>query len=243
MFNLFSKRTIETIIFFDLDDTLVHTNKFMHDARTFAFSELQKSGLNISLEKLWELFWEVYDQVGANSNYHYNLILDKLNISGDKKKQQYLSIAVDSHRIYRDHNFSSYMETLTPELLKTLKQQGNTLGLISAGIEEKQIEKLQMLHLDKFFKTDLIYITNSKNKEFYEKIANDCIRKYNCRNIWMIGDREKNDITPANLAGFTTIRVQGKGRYRHDYHSSQADYKIADLKTLERITFTPKTYA
>lgn len=243
MNGFFPKRTIETIIFFDLDDTLVHTNRFMHDARDQAFSELQKSGLDLSLEKLWEVFWEVYDEVGANSNFHYNLILDKLNIPEDEKQQLYIPVAVQTHRAFRDQNFSNYMDTLTPELLTTLKQQGNTLGLISAGIEEKQFEKLQMLHLRDFFKSDLMYVTDLKNETFYREIANDCRRKYNCRNIWMVGDREKNDITPANMAGFTTVRVQGNGKYRHDFDESQANYKIAQLETLEKIEFTRKISA
>lgn len=242
MLPFFRKKTIETIIFFDLDDTLVHTNDFMLDARTSAFIQLNKNGLSTSVERLWELFWEVYEQVGANSKYHYNLILDKLNIS-EKEKSKYLSLAVQTHRTFRDQYFSEYMETLTPRLLKTLKEQGNTLGLISAGLEDKQLEKLEMLHIDKFFKSDLIYITQKKNKEFYEKISRDCMRKYNCSNIWMIGDREKNDIVPANLAGFKTIRVQGRGKYRHDYHESEANYKIANIETLERIEFSQKSYA
>ena len=55
------------------------------------------------------------------------------------------------------------------------------------------------------------------------------------KEVYMIGDKETADITPAKIAGLTTIRIKGKGKYNFDFDSSQADYKIESISELLKL--------
>lgn len=219
------------VIFFDLDDTLWRSNDFMVDARNSSFKAMICSGLESNLDELWRYFWNAYEIVGPNSQEHFKLILNNYNVSNNEKLK-YETIGINYYRIYREKNIQKYLFEGVDNILLNLQTEGYDLGILSAGIERKQLQKLKYLGLNKKINKKLIGITNKKNEKFYSKWLNYSKENFKTDNIWMIGDRENNDISPSKNVGFKTIRIKNDGRYSFDYKKSEADYKIENIKSL-----------
>lgn len=221
------------MIFFDLDDTLFNSTIFVNAARDASFQAMIDEGLHTNKIDLWKKFQKVYEEKGPNSTQHYNSILESYGL--DKREiDMYSAIAVMTyHRTKRDiHRF------LPNGVIRVLKKlsKNYTLGIISSGIGIKQWEKLFRLDIDHFFDKTHVYITESiqheKDINLYQKLFIHYKHDLKFDQLFMIGDKESADITPANYTGFTTIRVKGNGKYNGDYLDSKADYKI---ETLEQI--------
>ncbi|MDA3855952.1 MAG: HAD hydrolase-like protein [Candidatus Woesearchaeota archaeon] len=224
------------IIFFDLDDTLFNSALFVNNARDASFQAMIDEGLHTNKNDLWRKFQKVYEEKGPNSTKHYDSILESYGL--DKREiDMYSAVAVMTyHKTKRD--IHRYLPKGVIKVLKKLSKE-YTLGIISSGIGIKQWEKLFRLEIDHFFDKKNIYITDSieheKNINLYQKILIHYKHDLKFKDLFMIGDKESTDITPANYVGFTTIRVKGEGKYNGDYLDSKADYKTENLEQILKL--------
>jgi len=224
---------IKGIIFFDLDDTLFPTTNFVKKAREKSFNAMIDKGLNEdNLEQLKINFEKVYKLEGTNSQTHYQNLLSKYYKIKSPEIEKLVAIAIISYYSEKE-NMKTFPRTY--EILKKL-QKKFILAIISSGDGIKQWDKIYRLKLDKYFNKENILITKSsnfeKNEEGYKKIFEKYSKKYETKNIWMIGDREDNDIIPAKKIGFKTIRI-GTGKYNFDYKKTIADYKYENIYKID----------
>lgn len=233
------------IIFFDLDDTLYTSTQFVDYARKESFKAMIHEGLNIDINTLFQKFEQIYNKEGSNSNQHYNKLLEYYQIP-KPKIDRLVAIAVMTYHRAKEH-LKDYKFEKVDKVLKELKKNYE-LGIISSGNGIKQWDKIYRLELDHYFNPELVFITesyfenekqNNKNENFYKFIYDKVSAQYN--NLWMIGDREDNDIIPAKNAGFKTIRIKGIGKYNgtnedikgpNRIENSVANLKIENIKDL-----------
>jgi len=225
---------VKGIIFFDLDDTLFPTTEFIYNVRTHTFKTLIEEGIRDSIEGMHQKFNIVYKELGSNSEKHYNVLLERYYHLSKREIDRLIAIVLIDY-----YNYKNTMKPFS-NTLKVLKELNNNyvLGIISSGVGVKQWDKIYRLELDHYFHSNDVYITESlnfeKNTQFYNWIFNTYKEKYNTENIYIVGDREDNDIIPAKKAGLKTIRV-GSGKYGFDFDKSCADYKIKSIGDLFKI--------
>ena len=222
-----------TVIFFDLDNTMYHYSKFLADVRNKCFDEIISHGINISKEELIEEFPKLRKKAGSNSTKHFDELLKRFNLS--KRENHYLLSKI----LYVFHTeklkIKKYKFDSVDDILKELIKKGYKIGVITQGLGIKQWDKLLRLDLAKYFNHDDVFITDSlgydfKRRAFYKEIFEQ-YKNLGYSDIWMVGDGEKIDIKPSKKIGFSTIRV-GTGRHNYDYNQTIADYKISEIGKL-----------
>lgn len=214
------------IIFFDIDDTLCNTSEFFKAAVIKSLEILleEQPELNVSINSLFDAYINIYNK-DKNAQNHYSILLKYLGFKKERLNQLE-KILVQSRHNFKFEKYKNFAYIDSIDLIKRLSKQNYTLGIISDGIEKKQLEKLNLLGILNYFDKNLIFITESKNpfkKNFigYKKIYQKIKSKYKSSNLWMIGDREDRDILPAKENNFKTIRIL-RGKYLQSHQISQA---------------------
>ena len=121
-------------------------------------------------------------------------------------------------------------------LLVALKAAGVRCGVISAGLQVKQAEKLVRLRGLPFFDPRAIFFSDQMgvskpNPKIYSK-ACQALDLQPARTLY-VGDRPTHDVTPASQVGMKTVLYRGAGG-KHAAHAGAAkpDHDVADLTAL-----------
>lgn len=221
------------IIFFDLDDTLFESSNFAEFVKKESLKEMISKGLDAEIDSLYDNYKKVYDYLGANARNHYNHLLEEFYDLGRADVDRYVAAAVLKH-----YKLKSAMRLFdnSEKVLKILSDSGYKLGIISSGNGKNQWDKIFTLNLNYYFDKDDVYITEShdfeKESGFYREIFEKYSAMHNTENIYMVGDREDNEIEPAKEAGMKTIRMR-QGKYVEKFPESSADFVVNDYFEFE----------
>ncbi|MBP1995011.1 HAD family hydrolase [Paenibacillus eucommiae] len=202
----------EQTILFDLDDTLVHCNKYFDSVITQYvhsmlgwFSEYGVSFEDIRQKQL-ELDLIGVSQHGFMANrfpqslvetYHYYSALYKRHT---KRKEEDMLLQL-GHTVYE---YSAEPYPHMNETLETLKKSGHQLFLYTGGDISIQMKKVTDTGLDAYFQ-DRIFVTLHKTKEFMESLLLQ--HQFDRRQTWMIGNSARTDVLPALSAGIHSIYI------------------------------------
>jgi putative hydrolase of the HAD superfamily len=216
------------VIFFDIDNTLVKTDEYFDYSLKKSILETKKrfSEIKETEEELLTNYFTIYNQ-NKNAQDHYKLLFEKY-----KNKEEIEKFAV-SIRHQTKTEYKQYGMKYLQETVQKLTNQGYILGIISEGNKEKQLEKLELLGIKKYFTKELIFITNNqfeKNDRAYLKIGTNTIIKYNPKLLIMVGDHYEKDIKPAKKANFITVRID-YGKYKEEVphnEKTNTNYLILD---------------
>lgn len=202
----------EQTILFDLDDTLVHCNKYFDvvidqfvDLMLTWFSghgllaqDIKQKQLQIDLagihihgfmpERFPKSFVETYQWFSG----HFNRKMSA-------KEESWLMQL--GHTVY-EYTVEPY--PLMNETLDQLQQDGHRLFLYTGGDASIQMKKVKDLSLDTYFH-DRIFVTVHKTKEFMETIMHE--QGFDRKHTWMIGNSVKTDVLPALHAGIHSIHI------------------------------------
>ena len=201
------------LIIFDLDDTLINTSaslvpKKLHDALTKMFD----SGLHLSsnVEESFQQLLTINNN-STSGRETIQLFCDNLNQSEFAKvgiEEYYQNIDARKVKITK----IKYCQ----ELLDQLEEDGHTLALVSHGIKEIQLQKIDQAMIDpNQFKK--IYITDKNNKGlYYQKLLLQL--NFTASNTVVIGDNLQRDILPAKKLGVSTIHFKS-GRAKNTKYS------------------------
>ena len=77
-----------TVIFFDLDNTMYHYSKFLAELRDKCFDVIISHGVDVSLEELREEFPKIRKQCGSNSTKHFDELIKRFDLP--KRENHYL---------------------------------------------------------------------------------------------------------------------------------------------------------
>jgi uncharacterized cofD-like protein len=210
-----------TTVIFDLDDTLYDcTGSLIEASRRRAAKAMTEAGLPCTEEEAYQLQKNLADTYGP---YHYvfNEIVQKYH--ADNKL---VTIA------YKAYNSSEVSEIkLFPDVIPTLKElkdKNYKLFLLSAGVHERQEQKIQILGLKPYF--DEIIVTDQEIGPLIEDCIQDLIRRHNLnpKEVVMVGDKAREELRTAKSFGMTTIQML-HGRFKNEPSINECDrpnYKI-----------------
>ncbi|MBE9916653.1 HAD family hydrolase [Paenibacillus donghaensis] len=205
--------TIKQHILFDMDDTLIHCNKYfglvlgeffelLHHwfgEQTFSTDEIRQKQIEIDVANV--------SRTGFSSgSFPYSLIetyryfcrkLDRPIHLEEEQQLNKLGLSVYEHEV---EPYPGMVETL-----ETLQRDGHKLYLYTGGEREIQQRKIDQMKLSNYF-DDRIYITQHKNESTLEQILQQ--GSFDRSITWMIGNSLRTDVVPAVTAGLNSIYLK-----------------------------------
>ena len=226
------------IVFFDVDDTLYSTTAFAEEARRNAVQAMIEAGLQIDLEAGVAELGEVVVEFSSNYSGHFGRLLDRLGPAARGGRNPAVLVAAG---VVGYHRTKEGLQALpdVKEALATLRRMGVRLGVISAGLQVKQAEKLVRLRLLEYFEPLSIFFTDQvgvgkPNPKLFTLACHQS--RVDPRRALYVGDRPTHDADPAHLAGMYTVHYTGAGgKYASEAPRQPLDHSISDMRELPRI--------
>lgn len=206
-------------LLFDLDDTLIHCNKYFH----------------LILEQFSDLMEEWFQPLGIPKSEilrkHTEIDIAGVQVFGFKS-EHFPQSFVDTYRYFSQLTgrpsspleeerlwklgMSVYELEVEPyphmeETLEALAREGHDLHLYTGGDARVQQNKIDRLKLQRFF-DDRIYIRQHKNTEAMEQIIKE--RGLDRSSTWMIGNSLRTDVMPALKCGIHSVYLQHENEWQ-----------------------------
>jgi putative hydrolase of the HAD superfamily len=206
------KQITPQTILFDLDDTLIHCNKYF-DAVLEQFSDLlctwfASYQLLDSAVKMKQL--EI-DIAGVNLN---GFTTDHFPVSLVETYKYFSDVLGRETSLLEEEELlklgqSVYDLQVEPypgmeETLNRLQADGHELYLYTGGIVTHQHKKIESVKLERYF-GDRIFVRQHKTAEALEEIV--VHNGFDRSRTWMIGNSIRTDIVPALRAGIHCIHI------------------------------------
>lgn len=193
----------ESVVFFDVDDTLLDTSKFAETARRAAIEVMVGNGLPLKEDIAYSTLRTVIKEKGSNYDKHFNVLTKSLL---GKEDPMLVALGMVTYHNIKFSLLRPFPKTI--DILIYLKSQGYKLGVISNGITIKQWEKLVRLNIYQFFDE---VITSEEvgfskpSKEIYE----EALRRMKAApdKSVMVGNKFLEDALGAVEAGLSAILV------------------------------------
>lgn len=218
----------ESVVFFDVDDTLLDTSRFAETARRAAIEMMVDNGLPLEKDIAYSTLKTVIREKGSNYEKHFNVLTKALLGEEDP---MLVALGMVTY-----HNVKFSLLRPFPKTIDTLiylKSQGYKLGVISNGITIKQWEKLVRLNVYQFFDE---VITSEEvgyakpSKEIYEEALKRM--KADPDKSVMIGNKFLQDALGAVEAGLSAILVNS---HVTEQEMERIKKENLDIKILESI--------
>lgn len=226
--------TKQTILL-DLDDTLIHCNKYFKETVDTYISKMQE-WFPISKYEIREKQLEFDLESVANYGLHsarfpqsfvstYKYYSEKFNL--DIKTQH-----IDEVYTIGASVFEIEVQPLPGmyDVLNQLTQQGHALYLYTGGDHSNQNRKIVSLELETYFQ-DRVFIFEHKNTASLKQV----LSKINSRpsSTWMIGNSLKTDIKPAIEVGINAIHIPSELEWA--YNNIELEEKYYTLNSLQEV--------
>lgn len=225
-------------LFFDIDDTLISSTGFVDRARERAVDAMLQKGLRAEKAVVLEQLQQVVAEFGSNDDRHFNRLLKRLGpgAAGGVNEALLVTAGVIAYHETKWREFQ--MRPEDQAVLEFLAQTSLELGVISAGLTGKQMEKILRLELDRYIDTRLILITDQvgiakSNPELYRRAAEAAGTSPD--ETMHVGDNATNDVDPAKRAGLKVTWLRGTGKYAALEPQQAPDHVIDDMAELRTI--------
>lgn len=221
-------------VFFDIDDTLFSTTDFAERARREAVEAMRKHGLRLPADHLLRELSEVISEFSSNHEQHFDkLILRLPRRSFDGVNPAILvAAAVHAYHDAKVHQLRPYPDV--PPVLERLAKTDLVRGVITAGLQIKQADKLLRLGLYACFTPTALFISDQigiskPNPKLYQRACDEVgVRP---EETMYVGDHPTHDIDPANALGMVTVRIR-RGKHGGEHGKSKAAYELKGFKDL-----------
>jgi len=222
-------------IFFDLDDTLIHCNRYFYyiiDQFASLMEDMFRPfGLTADAvrEKQTEIDIAGVQVVGFQSDHFPHSFVETYRYFADsfgrpRSKLEEESIWKLGVSVYElDTEPYPHME----ETLSALSERGHELHLYTGGEPLIQRKKIDRFSLDRYF-GDRIYVRRHKNVEALEGILRDV--GVDRSRTWMIGNSIRTDVVPALTAGIHAIHMQAETEWAYNIVGIDVEPKGAFLR-------------
>lgn len=208
-------------IIFDLDDTLIHCNKYFELILGQYFELMttwfEPHGLTTESVRSKQIEVDVagVKKVGfASVNFPESLIETYQYFSSfygrdtsPEEQKQLFSLGMSVY----DQEVEAYPGMV--ETLNSLRDKGHHLYLYTGGEARIQQRKIEQMKLADYF-DDRIYIRQHKNVEALEEILTT--RNFDRHHTWMIGNSLRTDVMPALSAGINCIYIEQKLEWEYN---------------------------
>ncbi|WP_409341383.1 HAD family hydrolase [Paenibacillus sp. MBLB4367] len=199
-------------LLFDLDDTLVHCNKYFDmvidqcadqlmtwfASDRLTADEVKKKQLEIDTARVAvQGFMPDHFPQSLIDTYHYFSALTGRETSRSEEE----SLRELGKSVY-DQEVEPYPNMV--ETLDLLKGEGHSLFLYTGGVATVQERKIKALGLETYF-GDRVFIRRHKTTDALEDILNK--QRFDRDLTWMIGNSIRTDIVPALETGIHAVHV------------------------------------
>ena len=224
------------VVLFDIDDTLYSTTAFARDARHNAVMAMIREGLEIGEDEGVRELTEVVAEFTSNYDEHLDRLLDRLGPSawGGRNPAVLIAAGVVAYHQTKERQLRPLEDAVV--VLRTLHRAGVRVGVISAGLQVKQAEKLVRLGVLPYLDPGAIFFStqmgvSKPNPKIYAK-ACEALRVAPSRALY-VGDRPETDVAPARAVGMRTVHYRGAhGRYSDRPSVPPADHEVELLTEL-----------
>ncbi|MDP5277129.1 HAD family hydrolase [Chengkuizengella axinellae] len=208
-------------ILFDLDDTLIHCNKYYKNVLD-TFIELMKDWFGdygISKQQLKEKQLEIDIHLVEKHGFsagHFPLSLVKtydffckitpIEINKTKKK-----LLKELGETVYSKDVEAYPKMY--ETLEKLRADGHHLHLYTGGEDAIQYKKIKHLGLEEYFEKR-IYITRHKTVHALKDIVMK--QQLEVKETWMIGNSLRTDVKPSLQVGLNTIHIPCETEWKYN---------------------------
>ena len=221
-------------LFFDVDDTLCATTAFTVKARAAAVDAMRSLGLRHPRASLIREQNEVIEEFSSNYGLHLDKLLLRLPPKSFKGINRAILVAagVRAYHDAKDRLLRPFPDV--PNAIRRLARTRLRLGVITAGLEIKQADKLLRLDLYDQFDPGAIFISeqigiSKPNPKLFQR-ACDAVGVKPTQ-AGFIGDHPTHDIDPAHEIGMVTFRVR-RGRLAGAEGRSTPDHDLQNFKEL-----------
>jgi putative hydrolase of the HAD superfamily len=224
------------VVLFDLDDTLYSTSDFAATARREAVRDMIAAGLEVTEDEGVQELAEVVSEFSSNYESHFDRLLDRLGPHrlGGRNRAVLIATGVVAYHRAKERGMHLLPDART--LLDALLVARVRMGVVTAGLQVKQAEKLIRTGLLSYLAPEAIFLSDQMgvskpNPKIYTKA---------CRALGIppmralyVGDRPSHDIAPAKRAGLKTVLYRGAGgKYAGEPCETAADHDMDDLRLL-----------
>lgn len=216
-------------LFFDIDDTLYSSTNFAAKARRQAAQAMIKTGLKVDEETLMAELEEVIREFGSNDEGHFDKLLRRLpKETVPSGARMFIVVAgVIAYHQCKFRDFEPFADA--QEVMRTLHERGLTMGIVSAGVPVKQVEKIIRLNLLPLMDSNHIFITESvgiakTNPKIYVRACQAVgATPAECG---YVGDNPLVDIDVPHRIGMRTFFSRRGGKYEKVAGQVEANHVI-----------------
>jgi putative hydrolase of the HAD superfamily len=219
----------------DLDDTLIHCNKYFTQAKSKFVKKMKEWMITPSEEEIMQKQLEI----DLKSVEIHGLLSEKFPESlvatyfyfCQKYSKGIKAAEIEHVRTIGRDVFEKEVEPFPYmyDVLNKLQEDGHHLYLFTGGDVKNQTRKISQLGLEHYFE-DRVYISQHKNSKALQKVINKISANKN--SIWMIGNSLKTDIKPAIELGINAIHIPSEIEW---------SYNIVDIDMEQKSTFAELT--
>ncbi len=202
-------------VFFDIDDTLFSTTDFAGLARRNAVDAMRKMGVKLPSEQLLKELNEVIAEFSSNYEHHFNKLLHRIpkeSFDGINPAMIVASAVVAYHQT-KFRQLKPFSDA--KQSLEKLARTNLVRGVITAGLEVKQAEKIVRLGLYKYLTPSAIFISDQigiskPNPKLFQRACSE-VGLVPLETIY-VGNSLISDVEPANKAGMVSVLLNRKRR-------------------------------
>ncbi len=224
------------VIFFDLDDTLYSTTSFADGARRNAIRAMILAGLRIEEDAGVAELAEVVAEFSSNYSDHFGRLINRLGPAAVGERNPAVLIAAGVVAYHRSKEAGLVILDDAKAALETLHAAGVRLGVISAGLQVKQAEKLIRIGALDYFDPTAIFFSDQvgiskPNPKIYAKAC--AYAGVEPERAMYVGDRPTHDVAPARAIGMKTVHYTGaRGKYATQACDAAPHHALDDLLDL-----------
>ncbi|GAA3409777.1 HAD family hydrolase [Paenibacillus hodogayensis] len=232
-------------ILFDLDDTLIHCNKYF-DAVLDQFADLIATWFNsyqVGTAEIKDKQYE-FDLVGVQKlgfavghfpqsfveTYEHYSALTGREPSAEEREQ----LIKLGRSVYEFPTLEPYPDMT--ETLGSLREQGHELFLYTGGDLDVQASKVKRMGLDAYF-GDRLFISPHKTTDVLESILSR--HSFNRDKTWMIGNSIRTDVIPALETGINAIHIPAIMEWQYNVVNIEVQPKKAFLQLQKLLDVPP----
>lgn len=215
--------------FFDIDDTVYSITDFAQLARRAAVRAMIAAGLKIDEETCYNELTAVIAEFGSNHEQHFDKLLKRLpeQLYAGRSPLLIRTAGTIAYHDAKPHNFFPFQDAI--DVLERLKERGLLLGIVTAGLEDKQAEKICRLGLHNLVDHRYIFISDSMGISK----TNSALYQAACRTARAepgeciyIGDNPTVDIDVPASIGMRTILCRRGGKYKETQGKVTPDHLV-----------------
>ena len=223
-------------VLFDIDDTLFSTSDFADHARRNAIRSMIQYGLRMDEESAYRELQEVIAEFTSNNSTHFDKLL--MRLPAEKYYPDVNPALLIAAGVIGYHETKSIELRPFPDVITALRRLAKTklrLGIVSAGLQAKQAEKLIRLGVYRFFRSDAIFISEQvgigkPNPKLWLTACTSL--RVDPKDVMYVGDNPVQDIDPCNGLGMVTVRSRRGTRHRDANGKTAPAYEITSFDDL-----------